>query len=79
MNMVEIARSWRTRYGYLGHGGVVVVQGDEAQGWVNTLHNADYWEPGCVAVDEAGKSWTAFAIDDQYGALMWMPNHPICE
>lgn len=67
------ARHWREQCGYVGRGGVVVVYGGTAQGWVNTLRNPEHWQPGCVAVDEAGHTWVAVAGDGQDGARMWMP------
>ncbi len=79
MDAIAIARTWRERYGYVGRGGVIVVHEGETQGWVNTLRNPEHWRPGCVAVDEADRSWTTIAGTDQSGALMWLPNDQIEE
>lgn len=49
----------------------------EVQNWVNELRNPEHWQPGCVAVDEAGKSWVTIAGNGADGALMWLPNDPI--
>jgi hypothetical protein len=74
---IAAARRWRERWGYTSRGGVVVVLDGEVQSWVKELRNPGHWQPGCIAVDEAGKSWTAIAGDIQGGALMWLPNEII--
>jgi hypothetical protein len=74
MTSIEAAKRWRERFGYAGRGGVVVVFDGEGQGWVNELRNPDHWRPGCVAVDEAGRTWIAVAGNERNGAAMWMPN-----
>jgi hypothetical protein len=71
------ARRWRQQWGYIGRGGVVVLFAGEVQSWVNELRNPENWEPGCVAVDENGNSWTTAAGTASTGALMWIPNEPI--
>lgn len=76
-DMIEIANAWRTEHGYVGRGGVIIIFGGTADAWMNQLRNPERWQPGCVAVDESGKTWTAFAGDEQNGALMWLPNDPI--
>nr|WP_152567246.1 hypothetical protein [Cupriavidus metallidurans] len=55
----------------------IVVFEDKAQGWVNELRNPERWQPGCVALDEQGRSWTTIAGNERDGALMWLPNDPI--
>ncbi|WP_323144904.1 hypothetical protein [Massilia phyllosphaerae] len=74
MTDIEAAKQWRERFGYVGRAGVIVVYDGEGQSWVNELRNPEHWRPGCVAVDEAGNTWTAVAGDEQNGASMWMPN-----
>lgn len=71
------ARRWREQWGYVGRGGIVVVSGGEIQSWVNELRNPEHWQPGCIAVDESGNTWTAFAGSEQAGALMWLPDATI--
>jgi len=71
------AERWRKLWGYIGRGGVVVLQNGEVQSWVSELRNPGHWQPGCIAVDEKGSSWTTIAGDNQDGALMWLPNDPI--
>ena len=71
------ARRWREQWGYIGRGGVVVLLDGEVQSWVNQLRNPEHWQPGCIAVDEEGKSWTTIAGDQRDGAPMWLPNDPI--
>lgn len=70
----EAARHWREKWGYVGKGGVIVLFQDEVQSWVNELRDANDWQPGCVALDEDGRTWTAIGGDKQNGALMWSPN-----
>ena len=76
-NDVAAARRWRQQWGYVGRGGVVVLFGGEVQSWVNELRKPERWQPGCVAVDENGKSWTAVAGTESTGALMWLPDEAI--
>ncbi len=77
MSLTDEARRWREQWGYVGRGGVVVLFEGKAQGWVNELRNPDHWQPGCVAFDEQGRSWTTIAGNERDGALMWLPNDPI--
>lgn len=77
MNPIEVARRYREAEQRVGSGGVVVLFEGEVQGWVNALRNPESWRPGCIAVDEQGRSWTAVAGNDQDGALMWLPNEPL--
>jgi hypothetical protein len=77
MNPVSLANDWRGKYKYHGRGGVVVVFCGEVQGWVNTLRNPEHWQPGCIAIDEEGRTWTTIAGNEKDGALMWLPNDPI--
>lgn len=74
---LSAARRWREQWGYVGRGGVIVVLDGEVQSWVNELRNPVYWQPGCIAVDEEGKTWTTIAGNEHEGALMWLPNDPI--
>ncbi len=73
----EIARQWREAKGYAGRGGVIVLYQGEVQSWVNELRNPEHWQPGCVAVDEQGHTWTTIAGNTADGALMWLPNDPL--
>lgn len=79
MNPVSIAVRWREQNGYIGRGGVVVLFGGEVQSWVDRLRNPEHWQPGCVAIDEQGRTWTTIAGNPSDGALMWIPNEPIEE
>jgi hypothetical protein len=74
---VALAQNWRRRHGYVGRGGVVIVFNGAADGWVYKLRNAHHQQPGCIAVDEEGKTWTAIGGDHAGGALMWMPDDQI--
>lgn len=76
---ISAAQRWRTRWGFVGRGGVAVVLGGEVQSWVSQLRTRQDWRPGCVAVDDDGMSWTAIAGNEHTGALMWLPNSPIPE
>jgi len=73
------ARRWREQWGYVGRRGVVVLLDGEVQSWVNELRNPEHWQPGCIALDEDGKGWTAIAGNTQDGSLMWLPNDPISD
>ena len=77
MASIDVARQWREENGYVGRGGVVVVFEGAVQSWVNALRNPEHWQPGCVAVNEDGKSWTAIAGNQDNGALMWLPDDPV--
>lgn len=74
MSYIETARQFREQYKCVGKGGVVVLYDGQAESWVNELRNPEHWRPGCVAVDEAGNTWTAVAGGEQNDALIWMPN-----
>jgi hypothetical protein len=58
-------------------GGVVVFFQGEIKGWVNELRNAEHWQPGCMAVDEKGLTWTTFAGSERDGALMRLAGHEL--
>jgi len=77
INNMAAARRWREQWGYIGRGGVVVLLDCEVQSWVNQLRNPEHWQPGCIAVDEEGKSWTTIAGNQRDGALIWLPNDQI--
>ncbi|MGZ4823090.1 MAG: hypothetical protein ACXVZT_00645 [Terriglobales bacterium] len=74
MTDIEMAGRWREEFGYIGRAGVIVVFEGKVQSWVNELRNPEHWQPGCVAVDEAGRTWTAVGGDAKDGASAWMPN-----
>jgi hypothetical protein len=77
MTSFEIAVAWREEKGFVGRGGVGVLFKGEVQGWVNKLRNPEHWQPGCVAVDEDGHTWTTIAGSERDGALMWLANHEL--
>ncbi|HJW24577.1 MAG TPA: hypothetical protein VJ576_06735 [Rhodocyclaceae bacterium] len=68
------AKAWRKAHGYSDRGGVIVVFDGIVQGWVNELRDPGHWQPGAIAVDASGKSWTAVGGDAQSGAIAWEPN-----
>lgn len=74
---VEEAQRWRDEKGYSGCGGVVVIFNGSADAWVDKLRNPDHWQPGCIAVDENGRTWTAIGGTEQDGALMWLADDMI--
>lgn len=74
---VSLAKSWREKHGYVGRGGVVIVFNGIADSWVYELRNAHHQRPGCIAVDEQGKTWTSIGGTEHGGALMWLPNDEI--
>lgn len=77
MTLQTQATEWRKINGYTGKGGVVVIYQGKVQGWVNELRNPESWLSGCTAIDERGRVWTAIAGDDNNGALLWLPSHPV--
>lgn len=77
MTLIDDARRYRENESLVGKGGVVVIFRGEVQGWVNELRNPEHWQPGCVAVDEQGRTWTTIAGNERDGALMWLPNDPL--
>lgn len=77
MTPVEHAQQWRRETGRDGRGGVVVLFDGQVAGWMNELRNPDHRQPGCIAVDEAGQTWTAIAGSDQDGSLMLLANHEL--
>lgn len=58
----------------VGKGGVVVLFQAVVQGW---LRDPEHWQPGCIAVDEQGRTWTTIAGSERDGALMWLANHEL--
>lgn len=72
----EIARIWREKWGYVGRGGVVVIYEGVPQSWVNVLRDPEHWQPGCIAIDEEGRSWMTVAGNEHDGALKWLPRNP---
>jgi hypothetical protein len=77
LDPVAEAISWREEHGYVGRGGVVVIFEGAVNGWVDRLRNPDHWRPGCIAVDEQGRTWSTTGGTEQGGALMWLPNEAI--
>lgn len=75
MNLFKLAQTWREQNGYKGRAGVVVIFQGNVQGWVNTLRNPEHWQPGCVAINEEGQSWTTLAGSERTGAVMWLTNN----
>ena len=74
---IMAAKRWRREQGCEGHGGVVIVYGSIGAGWVDGLRNPEHWEPGVIAVDEAGHTWLAVGGDASTGAAAWMPTNKI--
>jgi len=64
-------KRWRDDNGYAGKDGVVVVYGDEVQGWVNELRDPQHWTPGCIAITEDGTCYEARGGNDYDGADHW--------
>ncbi|MFH5254636.1 hypothetical protein ACGTRS_25715 [Burkholderia semiarida] len=75
MELSNAAQRYREDASLVGKGGVVVFFNGDVQGWVNELRNPEHWQPGCVAVNEQGLSWTAAGGCEYDGALMWLPSH----
>lgn len=77
LRRVETAQQWRTENGYTGRGGIVVLHDGNPCGWVAELCDPETWEPGCIAVNEDGRTWQSIAGDADDGALMWLPLDPL--
>ena len=77
MTLIEMVHRWREENRYIGRDGVIVLFDGKVQSWVNELRNPEHWQPGCVAIDEQGRSWTTIAGNESDGALMWLPDDPI--
>jgi len=69
--IVVAALDWRKQHGFSNQGGVIVFFDGEVQGWVNELRNPEHWQPGCIAVNEAGDTWVTVGGDERNGARMW--------
>ena len=69
--MTQIAKSWRIDNGYVDKGGAIVLFDCKVQGWVNELRDPQRWQPGCIAIDEAGNSWIATGGNTYDGATAW--------
>jgi hypothetical protein len=69
---IAIAQRWRKQHGYVGRGGVIVIWHGKVQSWVNELRNPEHWQPGCIAIDEHGKIWTAELGNAKEGAYFWV-------
>jgi len=70
---IEIAEQWREETEYRYQGGLVIVFGGEATGWINQLRDPNHWEPGVIAVDEHGNQYQAIGGDSYNGATSWQP------
>lgn len=75
--MIKSAMAWREEYDCVGRGGIVLMYDGIPDAWMNQLRNPERWRPGCIAVDEDGKTWTAIAGSEWDGALFWLPNTEI--
>ena len=65
----EVAQKWRKERDY--EDGVVIIHDNVVQGWVEKLCDPDHWQPGCVAVDEAGVVFIAAGGNSRDGAQKW--------
>lgn len=72
MNPVELATEYRKQTDSIGAGGVVVVYEGEVAGWIDTLRDPQSWQPGCLAIDEAGNTWRAEGGSEYDGAEDWI-------
>lgn len=69
----SLAEHWRQETEYRYQGGLVIVSGGEATGWINQLRDPNHWEPGVIAVDEHGNQYQAIGGDSYNGATSWQP------
>lgn len=70
---IDLATNWRELKGYTGKGGVVILYFDVPTAWCEVLPEARGWAPGCVAVDEEGRTWIASGGNENDGAREWQP------
>ncbi len=70
-HLVRIANKARHVWEY--QGGYVILKGGEVAGWVLYLENPQSWEPGAVAIDEAGRMWVSAGGNTYDGAERWEP------
>jgi hypothetical protein len=71
-NVVE-ALHWRREHGYVGHGGMVIFYNRVDRGWVDDLRDSAHWQPGSLAVNEAGDTWIAVLMKNDGGVSTWKP------
>lgn len=81
--VIETAAVWRHKYDCVGRGGVIIVYNNVAEAWVNQIRNAERWRPGCIAIDENGKTWTAVGGSEQDVCVTidgtWQQAHHLCK
>ena len=70
-HLQRIAQAHREAWGY--QGGYVLLLRGEVCGWKQTLDFPEGWEPGTVAIDEAGRIWIAAGGNAYDGAERWDP------
>jgi hypothetical protein len=67
------AINWRRENGYIGQGGIVVFYNRTSRGWVDELRDSAHWQPGSLAVNEAGDTWIAVRVKKDCGVSTWKP------
>lgn len=70
INRKKRADQWRDNNDLTG--GIVVFFESQIQGWVNVLRDPQQWQPGCIAVDEAGSEFVATGGNSYEGADQWV-------
>lgn len=65
------ALHWRREHGYVGHGGMVIFYNRIDRGWVDELRDESHWQPGTLAVNEAGDTWIAMHAKKGDGVATW--------
>ena len=71
-NVRELAANYRKENSLEGKGGVIIISDAVAVAWLNKLRDPQSWEPGSIAVDDAGNRWVAVGGDPRDGAASWV-------
>lgn len=73
MNLKKLADQYRQNERPDLRGGVVVIFDNGVAGWMNELRDPLHWEPGCIAINEAGQKWVSVGGNAYDGAERWEP------
>jgi len=73
MTHQKLAQEFRAENPEKYPGGVVVIFDNHVAGWMSELRDPFKWEPGCLAIDDAGSEWVAVGGNAYDGAERWEP------
>ena len=70
----QIAATWRRKQpANRRTTGIALVYGGRVYAWKNELRDPQHEQPGAVAVDVSGNTWTATGGNSRDGAKSWDP------